>query len=598
MITSGGTTTLGLYDNASVIRKKADITYVDSRVDPLVGGHKGFATLAQAQAAQGTLPAGSVVEVTNDSTASNNGLYLWNGAILTKSAYDPLTQSKTYTDLKTQLSVIGEAGKNLFNLNASDVALGNRLSSVTGNLVVEPSANASGFIPVVAGLSYSVSAKRYWDWYDSSKVFISGTDSTDTQKTKTAPANAAYMRVSAPVADWNLLQVEQADSPTAYEPYSSEVFIKPASVRSGTITGNMLIDSAVLPTKTNFISQTTNLFDKSKSLIGYQINGDTGTIIANATYDVSDFIPVESASNYTSNYFIRFHAYFTKDRVFMSGGSNTSTKQLTPPADAKYVRLTTFHTDIDRFQLEIGAVSTNYVSFGYVLQIQDGTKLFAKDLLSNWAGKTWATLGDSITQSAHWQKYVIDKHQLTWTNFGVAGTKISGGAGDTNAMCQDARINAIPTDVDLITLMGGTNDWAQSIPLGTITSTDPTTFYGALNTFAQKAFARWSTKRIAIATTPYGEIPAWESRSGWTDPSHNALGLTTNDYAEAIRIFCRQANIACIEVAQNAGYGTHNITEALGGSTTDHLHPSSSSIAAKGIGAVHISALNQIAPVA
>ena len=95
---TGGTVTLGLYDTQSQLKEKASITYVDNKVDPLIGGHKGFATLALAQAAQGTLPSGSVVEVTNDSTESNNGLYLWNGADLTKSAYDPLTQAKLYTD--------------------------------------------------------------------------------------------------------------------------------------------------------------------------------------------------------------------------------------------------------------------------------------------------------------------------------------------------------------------------------------------------------------------------------------------------------------------------------------------------------------------
>ena len=93
-VSNGGTTTLGLYDTQSQLKLKADITYVDNKVDPLVGGHKGFSTLALAQAAQGTLPSGSVVEVTNDSTESNNGLYLWDGTTLTKSAYDPLTQAK------------------------------------------------------------------------------------------------------------------------------------------------------------------------------------------------------------------------------------------------------------------------------------------------------------------------------------------------------------------------------------------------------------------------------------------------------------------------------------------------------------------------
>ena len=109
LVSNGGTVTLGLYDTQSQLEKKADIIYVDNKVDPLVGGHKGFATLALAQAAQGTLPSGSVVEVTNDTTTSNNGLYLWNGTTLTKSSYDPLAQSKQYTDSKIlAFSIYGE----------------------------------------------------------------------------------------------------------------------------------------------------------------------------------------------------------------------------------------------------------------------------------------------------------------------------------------------------------------------------------------------------------------------------------------------------------------------------------------------------------
>lgn len=100
MITSGGTTTLGLYDNASAIRKKADITYVDSMVASIAGGHKGYATLSLATTASTGLPANTVLEVTNDPTTANNGLYLWDGTTLTKSTFDPLTQAKTYTDTK------------------------------------------------------------------------------------------------------------------------------------------------------------------------------------------------------------------------------------------------------------------------------------------------------------------------------------------------------------------------------------------------------------------------------------------------------------------------------------------------------------------
>ena len=104
---TGGTVTLGLYDTQSQLKEKASITYVDNKVDPLIGGHKGFATLAQAQAAQSGLAANTVVEVLSDTTEANNGYYLWNGTTLTKSAYDPLTQAKAYTN--TLVSIVNDA---------------------------------------------------------------------------------------------------------------------------------------------------------------------------------------------------------------------------------------------------------------------------------------------------------------------------------------------------------------------------------------------------------------------------------------------------------------------------------------------------------
>jgi len=61
-----------------------------------IAGHAFYKTLAAAQAAQASLPANTVVEVTNDGT--NNGTYQWDGTTLTKSAYDPLTQAKAYSN--------------------------------------------------------------------------------------------------------------------------------------------------------------------------------------------------------------------------------------------------------------------------------------------------------------------------------------------------------------------------------------------------------------------------------------------------------------------------------------------------------------------
>lgn len=85
-------------------------TYTKSETDNKISeltsttyaGHKGYTTLALAQAAQASLPANTIIEVTNDSDSKKNGVYLWDGTVLTLSNLDPLGQAKTYTDIKTQ----------------------------------------------------------------------------------------------------------------------------------------------------------------------------------------------------------------------------------------------------------------------------------------------------------------------------------------------------------------------------------------------------------------------------------------------------------------------------------------------------------------
>lgn len=89
---------------------KADKTYVDNALTAIAGGHKAYQTLAAAQAAQATLPANTVVEVTNDPTSSNNGTYQWNGTALTKSAYDPLTQAKADATTKANAAEVNAKG--------------------------------------------------------------------------------------------------------------------------------------------------------------------------------------------------------------------------------------------------------------------------------------------------------------------------------------------------------------------------------------------------------------------------------------------------------------------------------------------------------
>lgn len=86
------------------LRKKVQ-DKVDLQIATLPAGHKGYATLALAQAAEAYLPENTLVEVTNDSDSTKNGVYLWDGTTLTKGAYDILTSVKAYVDEKIKISL-------------------------------------------------------------------------------------------------------------------------------------------------------------------------------------------------------------------------------------------------------------------------------------------------------------------------------------------------------------------------------------------------------------------------------------------------------------------------------------------------------------
>lgn len=59
---------------------------------------KAYTTYTAMDADKVNIPANTSVSVTNDTDTAKNGMYAYNGTAFTKSAYDPLTQSKSYTD--------------------------------------------------------------------------------------------------------------------------------------------------------------------------------------------------------------------------------------------------------------------------------------------------------------------------------------------------------------------------------------------------------------------------------------------------------------------------------------------------------------------
>lgn len=125
-------------NKVDVYTKDETTGLINGIVTSNVSGHKGYPTLALAQAAQSTLVANTLVEVTSDTTTANNGVYLWDGATFAKSTYDPKTtavaEAKNYAD--TLNTATNKAVNNLVQQDAQVADLFDLVDS-EGNVVAK-----------------------------------------------------------------------------------------------------------------------------------------------------------------------------------------------------------------------------------------------------------------------------------------------------------------------------------------------------------------------------------------------------------------------------------------------------------------------------
>lgn len=102
-----------------------------------------------------------------------------------------------------------------------------------------------------------------------------------------------------------------------------------------------------------------NLFNKNNVTLGY-INDTNGVFqeIGTDKY-ASDYICIKGMSNlYLNTSVARWIAFYTKDKVYISGSSGIS--NLTVPSDAYYIRITVQVADVDWAQLEEDTKFTGY----------------------------------------------------------------------------------------------------------------------------------------------------------------------------------------------------------------------------------------------
>lgn len=305
------------------------------------------------------------------------------------------------------------------------------------------------------------------------------------------------------------------------------------------------------------LNQSVNLYDHSKSQANTFLNvNDT---LQNLTgWFTSDYIPIAYLNAYlVSN--VKSVVFYDSNKVILSSAISiqyTNEQKYTviyPPAwGPAYMRIS-------------------------------ATGLSQKSIIckypypSPWYNKNAGFLGDSIFNNNNIQPYVTRYTGMVANTYGVPGTKMTDTTGtDTTAICRDERISAMASNLDIVFVMGGMNDWVQHVPLGTISDTGTNTYYGACKTVCQKLTTRYPNARIFVVTPPFGRETG---QSGWTDQTGllNNQNLTSGDYGNAFMQVARLYGLPYIDTFGNAGYNNSNLTSYTNSDAGGvNIHPNSS----------------------
>ena len=131
-------------------------------------------------------------------------------------------------------------------------------------------------------------------------------------------------------------------------------------------------------------------------------------------------------------------------------------------------------------------------------------------ITSHLSGKKLACVGDSITEASNpeggyfknYAEIVAERHGMTVYKDGKGGSTMTN-VSTQRPFCVDRYLN-VPADFDILTIWFGWNDaYYASGNIGTIESTEDTTFYGAYKKVLEYFITTYPTKKIGLIV-PYG----------------------------------------------------------------------------------------------
>ncbi len=186
-------------------------------------------------------------------------------------------------------------------------------------------------------------------------------------------------------------------------------------------------------------------------------------------------------------------------------------------------------------------------------------------------GKKWVTIGDSITYGYYevssgvggryqWQEKVANHFEMNFVNLGISGSTTAG-------FMRDEIKNNIPSDVDIITVMGGTNDYGQNVNINDVKDYE---FSGGTYPGAIRDLIRYLTTNFPNAKILFSNcVGGGASSDGITLYEKNEQGKTYYDYAKKCIEITNEMNIPCIDLFSECGINLFNRSKFI----SDTVHP-------------------------
>jgi lysophospholipase L1-like esterase len=339
------------------------------------------------------------------------------------------------------------------------------------------------------------------------------------------------------------------------------------TVDSTVVNKDVFVDKTVIPNK--------------------NINYTTGAAETNNRFAACDFIAVEAGTAYhvmrnnnllsgTGNV-----AFYDANKSYISG-QQSIWSDWTTPSNCAYVRFSVYYGSYTSSTFSFDGV---HIVKGTVASALNDLSAITTAQYSPLYGKKWIGIGDSLTEvnaraDLRYWNYIVQPYGMTFTNMGVGGTGYINRQNESKAFYQ--RAEAMDTDADIITVMGGVNDCLfASASMGEPTDTGTTTWCGCVNALIDNIRSLYSYAPLGIISP----LPCdWvdgnnETQYGTQLPSDTTCRMSM--FVDKLKAICALRGVPFLDLFHTSGMMPNNTSfnekyfSCGDARTGDGLHPNS-----------------------